>query len=329
MKSGKDTKKAITKEATSKEKDPKYHGKLPVLPAKPRRSIDDNTAVDTAPSKNSLGKKEKLEPIPSTAAMKKKAIEAKSAGKSAGADDDGEVIELGPGTAIIPPSRKENDTVVILSTIISLNLGDASSLPKCKKEPKPPSITFDVSERKLWKIPLKHLQMLIDTIHKQAKYTPLLIDPSGRVDTYFTYAGNGHVVDTKKYLVQCDIQKIITKEDVKEDIRRQIVAGLKHGKTMVFAMLNSAFGFKKYFDPSFFPEQILEHSGVKFLEEDIYKPCLRKEDYDEFGRFWPNEEFPFRSVVTTLFELEDYEDFLTSNLNLEHFMPIYIEKDSQ
>ncbi|KAJ3007801.1 UNVERIFIED_CONTAM: hypothetical protein HDU68_003347 [Siphonaria sp. JEL0065] len=321
MTADKDTPK---KDKNSKE-DSKYHEKLPVLPTKEQKSVV-NAKLSTKKTKSDSKETDKLEPIArtSTSPLKSKQItNGKDSKKTTESNE--EIIELGTNPTI--PTNNENDTVAIITTIISLNLGDAAPIPKKKEAPKP-SIFFDVRERKLFKIPLKHLQMLIDVIHEQGKFTPLLIDPSGRVDTYFTYAGNGLIVDTKKHLVQCDIQKIITKDDVKEDIRRQIVAGLKYGKTMVFVMMNSAFAFKKYYDPGFFPEQVLEEGGIKFRKEEYYEACLRKEDYDEFGRFWINEEFPFRSVVTTLFELEDYEDFLSSNLSLDNFMPIYIEKEA-
>ncbi|KAJ3290396.1 hypothetical protein HDU79_003251 [Rhizoclosmatium sp. JEL0117] len=302
----------------STDEKPKVVGeKLPPLPnaPTPTESKSTKSKPSTTKRKTSIAK-EKLEPIRgATPKQITNNVEKK----------DEEIIELGSGTAI-NPSQREDDTKLIITTIISLNLGDKANIP-CKKEPPKPSIFFDVSQRKLFTIPIKHLQLLIDTIHKDGKYTPLLIDPTGRVDVYFTYAGNGLIVDTKKLLVQCDIQKTITREDAKEEIRKLIVAGLKYGKCMVFVQMNSAFAFRKYFDAAFFPESVLERGGAPFFEKEVYTPCLRAEDYDEFGRFWPNEEYPFKSVVTTLFALEDYEDFLGTQLDLGKFMPIYIEKD--
>ncbi|KAJ3126781.1 hypothetical protein HK100_010086 [Physocladia obscura] len=275
----------------------------------------------------------KLPPIPTSEGSQKvqkisKLIKPKTIGRleplpKKSFEKNEEIIELGPNSVINTVDDKNEMNQAIFLTILDLK---DSPLPQINEKFKKSTITFDVSERKLFKIPLKYLQVLIDTIFQASHLTPLLIDPSGRVDTYFTYAGNGLVVDCKKILIQCDIQKAVSKEDAKEELRKVIVAGLKHGKTMVFTMMNSAFAFQKYFDDKFFPECILQQAGAEFLKDkNAYNPCLRKEDLDEFGGFYPNNDF--KVLLTTQFELEDYEQFLEKSLDLMNVVPVFIENE--
>ncbi|KAI8618288.1 hypothetical protein BC830DRAFT_1109710 [Chytriomyces sp. MP71] len=232
-----------------------------------------------------------------------------------------EIIELGSGRAV-PSGGTDNDPG--RRTVINIYLSTKKPDP-----PKPAIPLFDVSEHKLMRIRIQQLQALLDCVHDAGQFTPLVIDPTGRVEVYFTYGGEALIFDCKKTLVKCDVQKIVTHEEAKEEIRQTLVNGLKYGKTVVFTMLNSAFAFEKYHDPSFFPETVLERGGVTFRKEMQFEPILRKDDYDTNGFFVVNEDWPFRVVVTTNFELEDYEEFLQSSLTLSNFLPIYIETEKR
>ncbi|ORY29733.1 hypothetical protein BCR33DRAFT_792909 [Rhizoclosmatium globosum] len=176
-------------------------------------------------------------------------------------------------------------------------------------------------------IPITQLQTVIDAVHEKGHYTPLIIDPTGRADVYFQYATNCKIVDFKKFLVQCEIQKITNPQAVLEEIRTSLVSGLKHGKCMVMVMMDSAFDFPKWFDSAWFPKEVLEKGGIPFREKHVYEKCLRNEDFDDLGMFWANEDFPFRVVLTTNFDVDEYQEFLEDAIQLEKYMPIAIKKE--
>ncbi|KAJ3230658.1 hypothetical protein HDU78_008194 [Chytriomyces hyalinus] len=289
--------------------------RLPPLPGN-----QEKPAIKAKPTKQPKFSQAKPQLAPITASTNSQV--ASNTSKKKEDDLESDVIELGAGTAV--PTHADADSFRVITTIISLNLNDLAPIKPIPKT-MPIKTTFDVSERKLMRIPIKELQNLLDCIHDGKQFTPLIIDPTGRVEVFFTYAGEALIMDCKKILVQCDLQKVMSLEDAKESLRQAVVAGLKFGKTVVFAMLNSAFAFKKYFDASYFPASVLEQGGVKFRQDAaVYEQCLRPADYDR-GIFVVNEDWPFRVVLTSNFDLEDYEEFLASSVTLANMMPIYIE----
>ncbi|KAJ3232782.1 hypothetical protein HDU81_002740 [Chytriomyces hyalinus] len=290
--------------------------RLPPLPGNREKPV-----IKSKPAKqpNFSPAKPQLAPIPSSSNSQ---LVSNTAKKKEADGSESDVIELGAGTAV--PTQADADTFRVVTTIISLNLNDLAPIKPIPKSV-PLKTVFDVSERKLMRIPIKELQNLLDCIHDGKQFTPLVIDPTGRVEVFFTYAGEALIVDCKKILVQCDLQKVVSIEEAKETLRQAVVAGLKFGKTIVFAMLNSAFAFKKYIDDSYFPASVLEQGGTRFRQDvAAYEKCLRPADYDR-GIFVVNEDWPFRIVLTSNFELEDYEEFLASSVTLANMMPIYIE----
>lgn len=156
--------------------------------------------------------------------------------------------------------------------------------------------------------------------------TPLILDPTGRTDTFFTYSsGNFETVllDVKKYLYETEVSKAMSKSECHEEIRRKIVNALKYGKLLHIAMQDSAFLFSKYYDSKFFPHQILKHCGKYIYNENIYTQLLRPSDYEPTGFFIPDPNF--KVIVTSKFEEDEYKEFLLESINLEDFCTVIVK----
>lgn len=176
------------------------------------------------------------------------------------------------------------------------------------------------------------LEKLLDTISpiltsEQPQKTPLIIDPSGKADVFFTYGGgvNPRILDAKKYAGQVLIAKIMTADEALEEMRQSLVNSLKWGNTLVISLQDTALAFKSTFtSPKAFPvNELLQNCGRKFLEEAQWSHVVREQDKEPYGVFVPHQDF--RVLVTSQFDLEDYEEFLQDSIPLEHFIPIYIE----
>jgi hypothetical protein len=183
-----------------------------------------------------------------------------------------------------------------------------------------------------------NIKLLVDTIKPIIEHprpcTPLLIDPTDRVNIFFTYSGDysGLFVDAKKILVQTMIRKEITTDEALEELRCILVNAMKHGRTLVVCMGDSATDFlHKFHGDNTFPVQDLFvraglftsnlTKGQLFKQPEYWAKVVRESDM-EYGTFVVRPEFSV--VITTAFQLEDYQEFLKNAIPIQECIPIYI-----
>lgn len=129
-------------------------------------------------------------------------------------------------------------------------------------------------------------------------------------------------IEAKKLLVEVSIYKKVSIEDALESLRKQLVIALKHGRTLVIRMSDTAIHWeKKFTHPDFFPIECFKHGGRELFKEDVYKKVIRDEDKDH-NVFVVHPDF--KVVITSMFQVEDYEEFLKDSVPLEWVVPIRI-----
>lgn len=190
---------------------------------------------------------------------------------------------------------------------------------KAKAEADARAAEMTPDDKGLMHIRIESLQKAIDVVKTSGK-TPLVIDPSGRVDTFLGYQACT-LIDTKGIFLKTIIHKTQTKEEAVEGLRVKLVNGLKYGHIFHVAMGNGATTMGDYSTPDSFPWEKLLEPG--FFTGENTKPVLRKSDYDHNGMFLPKTE-EYSVVVTTLFEVADYEEFLAESIPLDKFTPIEV-----
>ncbi|KAJ3273920.1 hypothetical protein HDV01_003751 [Terramyces sp. JEL0728] len=170
------------------------------------------------------------------------------------------------------------------------------------------------------------IRALVDTIepiitHPRRAYTPLIIDPTHRVDMFFEYSADysGLFLDAKKYMIEAFVKKSKTIPQCLQEMKEILLNAMKHGKTFVFHMGDSATNFvTKFNHPDIFPSlDILSESGRKMKLEENYRKLT------DDPQFVCRDEFCV--VVTTAFQVEDYRDFLCNSLPLDELVAIYIQ----
>ncbi|KAJ3112477.1 hypothetical protein HDU96_004524 [Phlyctochytrium bullatum] len=190
-----------------------------------------------------------------------------------------------------------------------------------------PKPSFDLSTRRLIQIDIRQLLDLLPEVYNQTPYTPLILDPSGRIDTFFQYTGGeftAQFLDVKPILVATGVTKSMTVEAAREEMRRVLVTALRYGKTLVVRLANTAFDFGRFEAEGWFPSREVwaERGGVGIAKEGAFEGYLRDEDRQPYGVFVPGEGF--RVTVTSSFNGEEYEEFLEEVLPLNKMLPIEI-----
>ncbi|KAJ3299558.1 hypothetical protein HK104_008444 [Borealophlyctis nickersoniae] len=180
------------------------------------------------------------------------------------------------------------------------------------------------------------IRALVDTItpilsHPVRPYTPLILDRSRRVDLFFQYSADfsGIFIEAKKMLLDTIVHRRTTHAEAMETCRRALVAAMKYGRTLVISMADSATDFaKKFTSETEFPAHlVMEQGGRRFAnEEELRNKVIRDEDL-ECGVFVVREGF--RVVITSMFLLEEYEEFLRNSLPLNEMIPVYVEPDGE
>ncbi|TPX34356.1 hypothetical protein SmJEL517_g03020 [Synchytrium microbalum] len=228
------------------------------------------------------------------------------------------------------PTNKTNDTVT--TTPPDKQEIRVSAREQVATPPQPPAPKYVIKNRDIMTIPIADLPSALEAIYLHGEYTPLILDETGRVDTFFTYATGCITLDMKMYMLKVEVQKTLTLPEVKETLRSMLIPSLlKYGNTMCFTLSNSAPMFTKYYDPTCLPLCIFEKGGRTLMRNEVmYSPCVRPEDVDTYSLppiLIPNPEF--KVLVTSRFSVEDYEEFLASSISLENFIPVCIEKEKQ
>ncbi|KAJ3260018.1 hypothetical protein HK103_001528 [Boothiomyces macroporosus] len=169
------------------------------------------------------------------------------------------------------------------------------------------------------------IRALVDTIepiisHHKRAYTPLIIDPTRRVDIFFEYSADysGVFLDAKKYMIEAFVKKSKTINQCLLEMKELLLDAMKFGKTLVFNMGDAATNFvTKFNHPDVFPSMdILVEAGRKMKLEENYRKLT-----DDPLFVCRNE---FCVVVTSAFQVDDYREFLCNSLPLHELVAIYI-----
>uniref|UniRef100_A0A0G4FUI3 Uncharacterized protein n=1 Tax=Chromera velia CCMP2878 TaxID=1169474 RepID=A0A0G4FUI3_9ALVE len=157
-----------------------------------------------------------------------------------------------------------------------------------------------------------------ETAHTAGK-VPLFLDKSGNVDRFFSYR-HTTIVEAKKHLMSKVQGKTV--EEVREDLRKELVMALKFGKTLLIRMTNSAVDFKgQFFEENTFPEALFDTDFGS--SKDKYMAVVRESDLE--NRIFVPRGDKWEVVISSEFEAEDAEEFLKEVLPLEKCMLFKVE----
>ncbi|KAJ3137271.1 hypothetical protein HDU90_002057 [Geranomyces variabilis] len=183
-------------------------------------------------------------------------------------------------------------------------------------------------ERSLRSIDIRNLVEVLKPIveHPIRTYTPLILDRSRRVETFFQYSADfdGIFLPAKKFLLKTLVQETMTLAEALEEMRTLLVTAMKYGRTLVVDMADSATDFmKKFTSADAFPAaDVLSECGRRMTKEANWVKVVRDTDREN-GVFVVREGF--KVVVTSVFLLEDYEEFLQSAIPMDEMIPIHIQ----
>jgi hypothetical protein len=188
----------------------------------------------------------------------------------------------------------------------------------------PPSIKSDVKRIGIKQL-LETIQPLIEPGNEPS--TPLILDPSQRVDVFYQYSNGGAVfIEAKKYVIETMITKKLSLTDALEDMRRLLVLAMKEGRPLVIRMTDSAADFKLQFvREECFPAQVFQNAGLKFYQQDFFSKVVRPQDMPD--GVWVTKP-GFYVIVTSLFDAAMYKMYLEKSLPLAYMTPISIESPS-
>jgi hypothetical protein len=169
---------------------------------------------------------------------------------------------------------------------------------------------------------LETIQPLIEPGNETS--TPLILDPSQRVDVFYQYSNGGAVfIEAKKYVIETMITKKLSPTDALEDMRRLLVLAMKEGRPLVIRMTDSAADFKLQFvRDECFPSQVFQNAGLKFYQQEYFSKVVRPQDMPD--GVWVTKP-GFYVVVTSLFDPGMYKMYLEKSLPLAYMTPICIE----
>lgn len=159
----------------------------------------------------------------------------------------------------------------------------------------------------------------------QIAATPLLIDPSGRIDVFFEYSAefDASIIDCKKIVVETFIMKKRSVADTLEMLRLVLVNCIRYGKTLVIGMSNSAMAFENTFNsPDHFPIEVFQNSGKPVLQKCILDKLIRAHDMTN-GVLIP--KIGFQVVITSQLGFDSYNESLASALPTELISPVEID----
>merc|ERR1712150_338738 len=146
---------------------------------------------------------------------------------------------------------------------------------------------------------------------KLQKHTPIVLDPSGKFDTFMAFQ-NTNVIEAKKLMM--DSHNGVAEEEIKEDLRKKLVGSMSCGNMLLIRMTNSAVDIlpKWCSDDEKFPAEIFDAEQIR--QESVTSKLITREDQKK----WPGEPHEdFQVVITSTFEKEDMDDFLQEALPLK------------
>jgi hypothetical protein len=162
---------------------------------------------------------------------------------------------------------------------------------------------------------LIHVKEAMQAVWTDGK-APLLLDPSKRLASFFTYSGD-NMYSAKGVFVNIRIQHQ-PREDVLDNLRRSVVGSLKAGVRFVLNFEDSAADFiennqSAYNDPEYFPTKDIFTPGA-MQDEKKWSQIVRSSEKNG-GFFFPNPEFT--SAALSYFQEADYEEYLRESLFLD------------
>jgi hypothetical protein len=107
------------------------------------------------------------------------------------------------------------------------------------------------------------------------------VDPSGSLETFFTYKGS--LLECHKYALKAQLNGV---ESVSEEIREKLVNGLKNGEWIVLSSgQDSSFDFSKFFSQfKWFNSKFFQNTEILTKKYLLSSGILKKEeDVDFFG----------------------------------------------
>lgn len=165
----------------------------------------------------------------------------------------------------------------------------------------------------------------------------LVLDPSERMNTFMGYQF-AQTIDAKMYLMQ-KVRGEKTVPEIMEDLRLRLVTALKTGQLLWVAMTNSATDFKEQFAGPSFPPEVFDPVAIKkeevlnkFVKDSEKQHGFFNAQFPDLTRLSPKRIDGFRTIVTSQFQVEDYQDFLKNALPLFEEMEVRViqpEKEQQ
>ncbi|KAJ3174718.1 hypothetical protein HDU87_006967 [Geranomyces variabilis] len=183
-------------------------------------------------------------------------------------------------------------------------------------------------DRSLRSMDIRNLVEVLKPIveHPVRTYTPLILDRSRRVETFFRYSADfdGIFLPAKKFLLKTLVQKTMTLPEALEEMRTLLVTAMKYGRTLVVDMADSATDFThKFTSEDAFPAiEVLSECGRRMTKEANWAKVVRDADREN-GVFVVREGF--KVVVTSVFLIADYDEFLRSAIPMDEMIPIHIQ----
>eukprot|EP00471_Norrisiella_sphaerica_P012212 CAMPEP_0184495074 /NCGR_PEP_ID=MMETSP0113_2-20130426/30325_1 /TAXON_ID=91329 /ORGANISM="Norrisiella sphaerica, Strain BC52" /LENGTH=269 /DNA_ID=CAMNT_0026881105 /DNA_START=14 /DNA_END=823 /DNA_ORIENTATION=+ len=173
-------------------------------------------------------------------------------------------------------------------------------------------INLIVDYAKHLQIGLECLPLALETVWGTGK-VPVVMDLSGRANTFFRYRHTS-CIDMKNILLRSinSGEGISEQKRLKlmEEMRTDLVAAMKHGRTLVVMMGDTAPDLLKTFShPKFFPTQLI-FQEQELRKEENWKAVVRDEDMivegasDNVRWFAVHEDF--RVVVTMQHPKSEY-----------------------
>jgi len=159
----------------------------------------------------------------------------------------------------------------------------------------------------------------------QSEKLTLFINPSGQLETFFSYKGK--LIEINKEKIKIDIENESV-EEVGESIRSQIISGLHYGYYIVFHLGASEYfnleDFFSYF--KWFPKDLFLNANFKntkyLRKHNLIKEHEDKDHFGNHGAYEVNDKSKF--FILTSCELKDLETLLNNNSNL-HLENVYVE----
>merc|ERR1719198_1470718 len=140
-------------------------------------------------------------------------------------------------------------------------------------------------------------------------FTPLLSDPSGRLDSYFAEQGAA-VLDAKRAVVECGLGRG-TYADALQNAREKVVDAMRVGNTLVVSLQTSAPDFRgRFSDARAFPLELFERAGKGFVGRTAGADRLFSWDDKRAAGGFAECDPDFQVVLTSHFKPWEMTTFL-------------------